>query len=130
MSPEEVKPYADIVIAVMSAGGLTSIILAFLGRNKKEREDKDEDDRPNIGMAGMAGLGSLLASESQFARLIASIEALALAQTTASERSRHEAEVRSRAMEDSRAVNRKFVEQLEELNSTLKRLVNRLPEKG
>lgn len=130
MSPEEIKAYVDIVVAFVSASGVSSIILAIIGAKKKTREDKAEDEKPSIGMAGMNALGSLLASENHLARLIQSIEALTLAYTTASERSRHEAEVQSRSMEDSRAVNRRFVEQLEDLNSTLKRLASRLPDRG
>lgn len=123
MSPDEVKQYADIVIAVMSAGGVTSILLAMIGAKKKAREDKDEDEKPNIGMAGMSALGGLIASESHLSRLIQAIEALTLAHTMASERHRSEADA-------DRATTRRMVEELEGLNSGLKRLVNRLPERG
>lgn len=126
MSPDEVKQYADIVVAVMSAGGVTSILLAIIGAKKSKREDKEDDDRPNIGAAGMNAIGGMLATEGNLTRLITSIDALALTHTTASERSRHEAEVHTRTAEDHRAVMRRMVEQLEELNTTLKKLASKL----
>lgn len=119
MSPDEVKQYADIVVAVMSAGGVTSILLAIIGAKKSKREDKEDDDRPSIGAAGMNAIGGMLATEGHLTRLIASIEALAFTHTTASERHRNEADA-------DRAIARRMVEELSELNGTLRKLASKL----
>lgn len=119
MSPEEVKAYADIAVTVMSAGGITSIILAVIGAKKAKKEREEESDKPSIGLAGMAGIGGMLASDNHVHVLVKAIEALAFAYTSASERSRSEAEA-------DRATARRLVEELGELNSALRKMSAKL----
>ena len=126
MSPDEVKPYIDMLGGLLGAGGLGAIILAYIGvhkaRAEKSEPAKPEPERPSIGSAGMQAIGGALIAESQVDRLTAALTAVALAMTATSEQKRHDAGDERRMAEAAINLGHSFIDELRDLRRALRDL--------
>jgi hypothetical protein len=82
MPAEDVKPWVDMLVALMSAGGGGAILLAFMGwmKAKHERPDHIAPPVPATGMAQQ--IGGMVMAQSATDGIIAGLNSLAAAHTS------------------------------------------------
>lgn len=81
MSADEVKPWIDMLVTLLSAGGLGGIFLAVLGwmKAKHERPSHIASD-PNVGPGALAQIGGMVMGRQTADELILGLNAMASAQ--------------------------------------------------
>lgn len=77
MSPEEVKPWIDMLIALLAAGGGGATLLAFIGYKKAKAEKEPEAPRPQVGGGALAQIGGMVMGQQTAQDIIAALQGIA-----------------------------------------------------
>jgi len=81
MSADDVKPWVDMLIALMSVGGGGAVLLAVIGWMKAKHEKPAHiADPPGVGSAGMAALGGMVMGRQLGDDIVSGLNALAASQ--------------------------------------------------
>jgi len=80
MSADEVKPWIDLLVTLLTGGGVGGIILAMLGYMKAKRERPPHIADPNVGGGALAQIGGMVMGRQTADEMIAALNSIAAAQ--------------------------------------------------
>lgn len=80
MAADDVKPWVDILVTLLTGGGLGGIVLAFLGWMRAKHERPDHIAPPNVGATAMGQIAGMVMGQQSVTDMIDALRAIASAQ--------------------------------------------------